>query len=238
MRKNFTLLLAFALFYTTGNTQQKKFKHYEFGGEGGLTIDYLNIKDPDDYIRSSHYLTSGLGGPKLRRYWSEKWFTEAAILFKENTFGIRLRNGSDVTFNDSKIVMIPIRAGIKWKLSPKLNLSLITGVAPTFTQIFQDGSSGINYPGEISLTYAKRDNYKKTYVTVQSGVHLSHLIKKRISLETGLNYYMGFNTVETTDVNYTTNNGISNNAEIIRKGSFINYNLGVAYIFDLKSKIR
>ena len=242
MRKIITLLLFTILFDHSANSQTKRsfFKEFEIGGEGGLTMDYLVIRDSGDNIRRSNFQESGMGGPKIRQYIDTNFFIEAAFLWKENVFGFVFKQESGTRHtNASKIFLIPLRAGYHWYVSNKVSISVLAGIVPTFVTLSIEGSNaygGITGGNNdiIYYDYSARDESKKFYFTVQPGISISHLIRKKIRFAIGVNYYHGFTDVELTDVTYRINNGPVQHAVVVNRGSFICYTAAVTYRFDLK----
>jgi len=245
MRKISTLFLLVILFDLSANSQTKRssFKEFEIGGEGGLTMDYLTIRDPGDNLRRSHFQESGMGGPKIRQYIDTNFFLEAAFLWKENVFGFVFKQESGTWHtNGSKIFIIPLRVGYHWYVSNKVSVNVLAGIVPTFVTLSIQGSGG--YGGItggnndiIYYDYSARDEYKKFYLTVQPGISVSHLIKKKFKFAIGVNYYHGFIDVELRDVTYRINNGPVQHAVVANRGSFTCYTAAVTYRFDLRKKI-
>jgi len=237
MRKISALLIFAILFTLSINAQKRFFKQFEIGAEGGPTLDYLTVRDPAGNLEAKYGLVNGTGGPKIRGYLDRHFFVEAAFLWKGNSFGLRFKQVyRSWSTNASRSFMIPVRVGYGFNFSKKISLNVTAGIVPSFI-IFHGGANGFGttYPA-ISYSYQMRDEYKKTYVTIQPGISFSHLIKKRIKFSYGVNYYHGLSDVELYDVSYSINNGPVQNAIIANRGSFINYNLGLSYVFLLKRK--
>lgn len=244
MRKTSTLCIII-LFAFSINAQIKRsfFRQFEIGGEGGVTIDFLTSRDPANNLRvRSTGLVSGMGGAKIRRYIDRSFFLEAAFLWKENAFGFRFKQEPGYwTTNGAKIFIIPLRAGYDWRFSNKMSIAVLAGIVPSFITLSSAGAGGYGnvFPDNndyIEYTHRTRDEYKRTYLTLQPGISVSHLIKKRIKFSIGVIYYSGFRDLELTDVSYTINNGPIQNAVIANRGTFINYNGSLTYRFDLRKR--
>ena len=244
MRKLSTLSLII-FFALSINAQSKKdFRRFEFGGEGGPTIDHLTTRDPAANLRrGSTGLVSGMGGAKIRRYIDKNFFLEAAFLLKEDAFGFRFQQQSGWWLTDgASIFMIPLRAGYDWHFSNKMSLAVLAGIVPSFITSSRAGAGGFgnaftdnnNY---IEYTYLTRDEYKKWYLTLQPGISVSHLIKKRIKFSVGVNYYHGFRDLELTDVSYNINNGSVQRAVVANRGNFITYSGSLTYRFDMRRRL-
>ena len=242
MRKT-TALLGIILFTFSINAQtiRNSFRHFEIGGEGGFTIDYLTVRDPaGNVLRSSGLvLASGLGGPKVRSYFNRSIFVEAAFLWKENMFGFYFKQQPDYGgwgTNGSQTFIIPLRLGYESHFLKKVSLNTVIGVVPSFITR-HSGSSGYGTmsPG-ISYSFHMRDEYKKLYFSIQPGICLSHLIKNQLTFSYGINYYHSLDDAELYDVGYSINNGQIEHAVIAQRGSFINYNASLTYRFDLRKR--
>lgn len=238
MRKISALFLVI-LFTLTVNAQSKRnfFRRCEVGGEGGLTIDHLVIRDPAGNMDRGGSV-NGMGGAKFRTYLDRNLFIEAAFLWKENTFGFRFkqqRNYGNWSTNGSLIFMIPLRFGYEYKVTKKTSFTAIAGVVPSFITLHSGLTGfGTTYPENIFYSFHMKDEYKKIYVTLQPGISISHLIMNRIKFSYGINYYYGLSDAELYDVSYSINNGPMQSAVIANRGSFINYNGSLTYRFDLR----
>jgi hypothetical protein len=242
MRKlYFTFLSVFLISCSCfAQSLKKNTLKFEIGVEGGLTSDYLKVRDEAGNLQRGKNLLSGTGGPKIRLYLNDKFFLEAAFMFKENSFGYTFKQHPESRGSGgsggSEIFFIPIKAGYEYKLSKKVAFNIFVGLAPGLITL-NSGSSGYGKldPGNINFTYQMRDKYKKNYLTLTSGVSLSHLIAKRFKCSAGANLYAGVSDVEIYDFEYSINGGPVQFASIANRGSFINYNVGLSYLLKQRS---
>jgi hypothetical protein len=243
MRKISTLLLFAILFDLAANSQTERsfFKEFEIGGEVGVTLDYLISRDPAGNMIRAKGLQSGLRGPRVRKYFDKHFFTELAFLWKENSFGFQYKQqppNSNFTSSSSQSFIIPFRVGYDLHMTDNFSFTVLGGIVPSFIKVHYDiVDHGNDYAENIYVQYQTRDEYKRSYITIQPGALLSYLIEKRVRFSLGVNYYHGFSDVEYYDINYRINNGPIQSGVIASRGSFISYNAGLSYLFDFRKKV-
>jgi len=218
------LLSLLLLFLSIQSFAQSKF---ELGVEGGITNDKYIIKDPLNNLRTVPCIDGGGGGISFRLNRNENWFYEAALLVRESCFGYKFEDESGYGTTNSDILLhLPLRAGYYFKLSGKVNLSPVIGVAPSYRIFFEDASGELYYfTSSLSVhsIYTQRKPGNDFLILFQGGLSLDFTILKNIRLSLNPTYYLGTSNINTYDVNYTINNSsgtATSKATIDNNGSF------------------
>lgn len=230
-----TLLLFSILFSPTIFAQTSK---YEIGVEGGVTNDHYRMKDPLDNLRSVPCI-SGAGGVTLRKKINRNFFVETALLLKGSTFGFKLKQESGYSISDGAgMLMIPLRAGYSLRLSKKVSIAPITGVALAYKTTSGELSASSLISGNNSLIqYRYQEHNKNSFLLLlQGSVSLEIIILKKIRFSFAPGYYYGLIRSHYFDVDYTVDalSSPTNHAIIKGYGSFINYNFGFKYLLPKK----
>lgn len=211
---------------------------YEIGVEGGITMDKYKIKDANNNLGNVPCV-SGIGGINFRINNRKNFFYEMALLKKEYTDGLKMKqeDGYTVT-NSDEVILLPLRLGYYFPLSKHFTIVPAIGIVPAYKTLDQQGVSSSQYtPNTVwstGYTYTTRAMRSDFYSLAQGGLSLECKCFKRIKLSFATNYYQGLSKIAIYDIKYKIDNGPIQQAWMYGKGSFINYNFGIKYLLPEK----
>jgi hypothetical protein len=213
---------------------------YEIGAEGGITFDYYKINDPKNLLTTVPCISGG-GGVSFRQNGNKNFFYEAALFYRETSFGYKYKyeSGYSVT-NGDNLFSVPLRVGYYVHVSRKFMVSPVVGIAPSFvTFSAQSGGEELytNNGTTVHITYQQRDLQKDFFVLMQGGLSIDFIITKAIRFSVNPTYYAGTSDISAYDVHYNITNIVGTtqgDAVITGKGSYLAWNVGIRYMLPRK----
>ncbi|HNF28711.1 MAG TPA: outer membrane beta-barrel protein [Chitinophagaceae bacterium] len=227
------LYLLCSAFITTATAQKYKF---EIGTEGGLVYTKYKIKDPQKNLQNVP-CQSGIGGINFRiNTQKQKWFYEIAFLAMEYTDGLKLKQqNSWFTSNSDAVIMFSLRAGYNFKLDKNFSIIPLIGLAPVIKTLNQDGGEGYYEEGNSSFNslyhYTRIEIDKNIFMLLQGGIGIEYRFAKKLKFSAAFNYYQGFTNNAIYDINYQINTDPVQTANMYGKGTFVNYQAGLKFLF-------
>ncbi len=230
------------LFFVLACGRSQAQHKYEVGIEFGATNDLYDFNDPGGYLKKTAAV-SGAGGINFRHNLKKNLFLEAALIYRESQFGFRFQSQQGGSYtNQDELLMLPLRAGYYFKLSDKISISPIIGVAPVYRSFAGSGASSGAFTSNnttVFYSYTGKDTRKDFFFLLQGGVSLDYIFSDKWRFSFNPNFYYGFKTINIHEMDYTVTSPGSfrvSKSFINGYGSMLNYNFGIRYLLRSKKK--
>lgn len=192
-------------------------------------MDYYQINDAGNNLQNVPCV-SGFGGVNFRLNSKRKHFLELAILMKENTIGLKLKqHAGTLTTNHDQLLLIPLRFGYPFNLSKKISFVINAGTTAVYKTFTSEGGAVVA-EGNNQYENKARALDKDFYFLINGGGAMEWKFWKKLKFSAGVNYFQGLTKTSIGDITYQVNAQPVQKAEIIGRGTFLGYTFGLRYL--------